>query len=108
SITAGSPTGARVELGAFGLRKYADDGTTIDVDLSGGQAVFSGIVAGSDIIGGRLRTAVSGARVEIDANENASQIRLFTPFDPSVMGPATLDHWIYEPPESEPLAWLLL
>lgn len=66
-VIAGNPTGGRVELGPFGLRKYAPDGTTIDVDLSQtGQALFSGVITGSDIIGSTLKTAAAGNRVEVD------------------------------------------
>src|SRR5690606_4235804 len=67
NIIAGDPDGGRDELGPFGLRKYAADGTSIDVDMSqDGQDVFSGTVTGSDIVGSRIRTAMSGPRVEID------------------------------------------
>jgi len=64
-ITAGDPAGSRVELDSAGLRKYATDGTTVQVDLTGEVAAFSGLITGSEIIGGELRTASSGARIEM-------------------------------------------
>ena len=72
-ITAGTPGGARVDIDANGLRKYAADGTTVEVDLAADAAVFSGRVEGADIIGSTLRTALSGTkRVELSAAPGAS------------------------------------
>lgn len=63
-ITAGDPAGSRVEIDAEGIRKYGPT-NTIDVDLASDQAVFSGTVVGSEIIGSTIRTALSGNRVEV-------------------------------------------
>src|SRR5665647_1972215 len=61
TIIAGDPEGSRIELDAAGLRKYATDGTTVQVDLTGETAEFSGLITGSEIVGGVLKTAGSGA-----------------------------------------------
>ena len=63
TIVAGTPGGSRIELGAAGLRKYAPDGTTVQVDLTGTVAAFSGLITGSEIIAG----TVGAARIELDA-----------------------------------------
>ncbi len=88
-ITAGTPDGARVEITAAGLRAYADDGTTVLADLTGGEAVFCGQVLGAIITGGTLRTAAAGPRVEVDHAGGQGEVRLYNDFD----GPARLRAW---------------
>lgn len=77
TIIAGTPGGGRVELGSFGLRKYAANGTTIEVDFTTADAIFSGRVVGADILGSLLRTAVSGQRVEIGGDQ-ADRVRFYS------------------------------
>src|SRR5665647_849302 len=62
-LVAGTPGGSRVELDSAGLRKYAADGTTVQVDLTGDVAAFSGLITGSEIIAG----TAGAARLEMDA-----------------------------------------
>src|SRR5665647_95789 len=62
-LVAGTPGGSRVELDSAGLRKYAADGTTVQVDLTGDVAAFSGLITGSEIIAG----TAGAARLELDA-----------------------------------------
>src|SRR5665647_993536 len=62
-LVAGTPGGSRVELDSAGLRKYAADGTTVQVDLTGDVAAFSGLITGSEIIAG----TAGAARIELDA-----------------------------------------
>jgi len=62
-LVAGDPVGSRVELDSAGLRKYAADGTTVQVDLTGDVAAFSGLITGSEIIAG----TAGAARLELDA-----------------------------------------
>jgi len=62
-LVAGDPDGSRVELDSAGLRKYAADGTTVQVDLTGDVAAFSGLITGSEIIAG----TAGAARVELDS-----------------------------------------
>jgi len=64
TIIAGDPEGSRIELDSAGLRKYAADGTTVQVDLTGDVAAFSGLITGSEIIAG----TVGAARLELDAD----------------------------------------
>jgi hypothetical protein len=79
TITAGDPEGSHIELDSAGLRKYAADGTTVQVDLSGGVSTFSGTITGSEIVGGTLRTAVSGNRVEIVPDGTAGgEVQVYT------------------------------
>src|SRR5665647_2929077 len=63
TITAGDPAGSRIELDSAGLRKYATDGMTVQVDLTGDVAAFSGLITGSEIIAG----TAGAARLEMDA-----------------------------------------
>jgi len=63
TITAGDAEGSRIELDSAGLRKYATDGTTVQVDLTGEVAAFSGLITGSEIIAG----ATGAARIELDS-----------------------------------------
>jgi len=64
TITAGDPAGSRIELDSAGLRKYATDGMTVQVDLTGDVAAFSGLITGSEIIAG----TAGAARLEMDAD----------------------------------------
>ena len=77
TITAGDPEGSRIELDSAGLRKYATDGTTVQVDLTGETAEFSGLITGSEIVGGVLKTAASGARVVIEPEAVAGGVIRF-------------------------------
>ena len=77
-IVAGTPGGSRVELDSAGLRKYAADGTTVQVDLTGEVAAFSGLITGSEIIGGEIKTANSGARIEIVPVEDGGILQFYS------------------------------
>jgi len=63
-IIGGDLGGSRVELDSAGLRKYAADGTTVQVDLTGDVAAFSGLITGSEIIAG----TAGAARLELDGD----------------------------------------
>lgn len=65
SITAGDPAASHVVLDGNGLRKYAANGTDVEVDLSASGATFSGTITGSAVIGGDIYTNLTGPRVHL-------------------------------------------
>jgi len=74
----GDPGASRVELDSAGLRKYATDGTTVQVDLTGEVAAFSGLITGSEIVGGSLRTGDTGQRVEIGTPDGPGEVLFYS------------------------------
>ena len=78
-LVAGTPGGSRVELDSAGLRKYAADGTTVQVDLTGEVAAFSGLITGSEIIGGVFKTDADGNRVIVTpGGDYGGEIQFYT------------------------------
>lgn len=101
-IVAGDPAGARVELNSEGLRAYSSVGAlTVAVDAETGDAVYTGTITGSQIVGSSLlvgdetadhiwigegdfeehvvRARGGGAQVEIAAVDTAADVRLTPP-----------------------------
>ena len=77
SITAGDPAGSHVVLDGDGLRKYATNGTDVEVDLSASGATFSGTITGSAVIGGDIYTSLTGPAVHLhDGLEPARETEL--------------------------------
>lgn len=102
-IVAGDPLGARVELNGNGLRAYSSAGVlTVAVDAATGNAVYTGTITGSEIVGSSLlvgdsggdhiwvgedkdylihvvRARGGGAQVAMAATEHAAEMRLTPP-----------------------------
>lgn len=102
-VVAGDPNGARVELNGNGFRAYSSAGVlTVAIDAATGNAVYTGTITGSEIVGSSLlvgdsggdhiwvgededylihvvRARGGGAQVAMAATEHAAEMRLTPP-----------------------------
>lgn len=89
--TAGTLGAARVELSGAGMRRYKPDGVTVDMDLTGPDAVFSGKVIAAEIIGGAISTGGVGVFTQIELGGSAPEAITFLSGNPAEWTPGQIE-----------------